>query len=122
MNNQEILEGNKLCAEFMEAILNENYIDELTYLYTQNNVPTKFSSYNWSINHMQYHSSYDWFMSIWIKFRNLNWYGEEYCSAYSHRHRYFTFIISNKLINSSLEDSFKEMIEAIKWYNTTIKK
>lgn len=59
---------------------------------------------------------YNYLHKAWNKFKTLNFYGHEYCSAYSHRHRYFVFIISSKLVNGTQREAFNELVEGVKWY------
>ncbi len=98
MSEEEIIEGNSLIHEFMGIPKSEQ---------------TGFEH----PSNLLYNSSWDWLMPVWQKFRSLNWYGQDYCSSYSHTHRYFVFIISNKLVNTSIDDVFNELVEGIKWYN-----
>lgn len=118
---QEEIDGNNLIAIFLGWELNS---DSLIYRYYR-----QYDKFLWNPltgnerayhqEQLAFHVSYEWIMLAWIKFRSLNWYGQDYCSAYSHTHRYFIFILSSKLVNGSITEMFNELVEAIKWYNTT---
>lgn len=65
----KIIEGNRLIAEFMEAIKQAHISDSLFWF---DNPPTIFSSHQWDDFAMKYHSSWDWLMPVVEKIENIN--------------------------------------------------
>lgn len=116
MKPEEINEGKGIVAKFMGAKHYPKYkwwkFSKWSdcYVFEQN------SHIGFSNRHLKYDTSWDWLMPVWNKFRKLSFSGE-YISADYSRHRYFTFIISSKITNCDIEAAFKELVEAIKWYN-----
>lgn len=120
MNNKEILENNKLIAEFMGGIFP---IDIATLKPSINKVilngTTYYFEHNFSTNTVKYHSSWDWLMSVIYKC--LNYYPttieEEKAwnlncvegSSIQKAIKFFCF--------ENIETTYKEVVLFIKWYN-----
>jgi len=100
MNNEEIIEGNKLISEFMGY------------------------DKNWRQNHPEetpdenffYHSSWDWLMEAWHKFRDLRFSFEDE-QKNTMLMRYCYRISAAMSWMAGIEDSFEKLVEGIKWYN-----
>lgn len=124
MNKEiSIEENNRLIAEFMGAVVNKNWTDKLTYCYTKENVPTKHSSYNWAVDEMQYHTSWDWLMPVVERIELITpvhiWSDE--CKIKPH---YDTVFYNNTGESGNLKKIdvvWNTITQFIQWYNSTIK-
>jgi hypothetical protein len=100
----EIIEGNKLIAEFMGHKVSyglENAMlistQEITY------TPAK------------YHTSWDWLMPVWYKIRDLR-FDEPKLQL---EHMKVKTPITHFICYGTIEHAFIEILAAITWYNTT---
>ena len=126
MENQEILKGNKLIAEFMgfkigklNGWLSGTTIEDCAYLKDESGNISKANL----ISKLKYHSSWDWLMPVVEKIRDCN------CVVNIKFLRKLnttnTFIASfdlkwNKDISEngiSIESTFKSVVNFIEWYN-----
>ena len=105
MNQQEIIEGNKLIAEFMGAkMVVENYhgINIIEF-------PDKSTK---DLRGLRYHSSWDWLMPVVEKIHTMEEYTEEYTSEQ---------IIYAPILQAiplyGIRRVWNEVVEFIKWYN-----
>ena len=127
MTQEEILEGNKLIAEFIGFVL--NYIDEEKtmpyYIHNEkylSNPPSTILLYKGE--ELQFHSSWDWLMPVVEKIESINITDENYyavnirydeCCIESCADDYW---IAHSLPNQSkLTSTYKATVEFIKWYN-----
>jgi len=137
MSEQEIIEGNKLIAEFMEYehsdILydeeNEEYFFDTDHLVCVEDIEVWESSVDdWtstlSPEQMLFHSSWDWLMPVW--FGILKWGKSEYGINWEQSiGEMFIHIKINKgeleinwLNTNRIEDVWFVVVEFIKWYNS----
>ena len=128
MNAQEIIEGNKLIAEFVDLEVlanphlggvrpkssNSTPVDLLKTIYCE-------IDYVQESVYPQFNSSWDWLMPVVIKMANT----PEYQNYFSQEKLYFegnplmAFATSYKFdVNLTLESVFEEVVGFIKWYNT----
>jgi hypothetical protein len=116
MKESEILEGNKLVAEFMGATKGFNSKDGEFY-YLPNNVPS------YLIKELKYHSSYDWIMPVVQKIINLGWqfqlnsYGISNSAEFIKTGSY----IKNTDWSTPLLATYNVVIDFIKWYSNSDK-
>lgn len=99
METKEIIEGNKLIAEFMKVSVSDytSYEEEGRKCYTEND--------------LEYHSSWDWLMPVVEKCLI----GEAECNE--------PVLITNiydALTSISITGTFVAVVEYIKWYNNQI--
>jgi len=93
MEKEEILKGNKLIAEFMGK--EEGY--------NEHGVWQPF----------QYHSSWDWLMPVWHKFRDLRFKDE----TKSKLHTNYVARLAQDLAYGTISEFFNNIQIAIEWYN-----
>ncbi|NTW33877.1 MAG: hypothetical protein HGB12_14890 [Bacteroidetes bacterium] len=113
MTNQEIFEGNKLIAEFMEFPYNDSEQFIISYYYLEDRPGT--------IDDLEYNSSWEWLMPVVEKCEKI-----PVCNKGG-----FAFIINGTLCawdcytfieKTKLEAVYKAVIAYIKWYNEKTKK
>jgi hypothetical protein len=126
MTEKEIIEGNPLIAEFMEATINPAWKDKPTYTYQKDQAPTPHSCYNWAVDEMQYHSSWDWLMPVVEKIAayspdhefDIN-IGKTFCSVYL-RHldegRYLYNVYGSD--DKPLPAMYQAVVQFTTWYNS----
>lgn len=125
MTQQEILEGNKLIAEFMGATFNEDG--------TYDEYPNEMRGEVWGNkidNFLKYHESFDWLMPVVEKIEAL----EEGCEYFVQIQGYLCCISTmvnhnwpkDKLVlsevghpqgKSKLDSTYQAVLQFIKWYN-----
>ena len=125
MTNQEILEGNKLIAEFMEAkMIVENYhgINIIKFPYGQTH----------DLAELRYHSLWDWLMPVvqkvtkliqdqqYIPIGKYQEYKEQY-NIYEEQWRKLFDYQAYNFFKADIESIYKAMISFIEWYNHNIK-
>ena len=106
MKTNEIIEDNKLIAEFMGA----TYITAKQPNPYWENVPDNGQYLD--TKRLKYHSSWDWLMPVVEKIQEVVGDNEELFET-----DMFESLI-NTIPYANIEDSFKVVIEFIKWYNT----
>ena len=113
MKSSEILEGNKLIAEFMGFISNGNM-----YQCCFGNV-NKYSN----LVSMSFHKSYEWIMPVVEKIESLNYTSEIYtlsCNTTTAFYSGGVVVYKTKLQNSKIESIYRAVVGFILWYNATI--
>ena len=78
MTSEEILDGNKLIAEFMGAVTHKTapviispYIKNDEVWYGDNTIPNEQRESSFRISELKYHSSWDWLMPVVEKIENV---------------------------------------------------
>jgi hypothetical protein len=108
MTEQEIIEGNKLIAEFMELKRGTTWKVWNGY--------ANFTEYN----DLKYHESWDWLMPIVENIERIDWNVNinQVCCIYDNQHKTTT---SGKSISKSgatkIESVWLAVVDFIKWYN-----
>lgn len=125
MIQKEIIEGNKLIAEFMGAIITQCYSyiediqDGLEYYFSKENAPEDRLRY--SSSGIKYHSSWDWLMSVVEKIESLGYSSEIYCiGGFENRLQFFSGGVSpvkSRCFKLKIEAVYYTVVEFIKWYN-----
>ena len=109
MSEQEILEGNKLIAEFLE--IDKKIYGETGITYYIDGIP-------YQIFKLKYYSSWDWLMPVVEKIQSLN-YVYEICNGACR-----IKIPTDRgwwLEETTIKSVFSAVIEFIKWYNSNEK-
>lgn len=120
MEKEEIIEGNKLIAEF----------DKYEFKYTdffglQCKEPYLWKNGSWTrIRNLEYHSSWDWLMSCIRKIRtidiitNINYNIEgDFIIEGLTKKEILNFIFNREDFKSDIEMCWCGVVEFIKWYN-----
>ncbi len=106
MTKEEILEGNKLIAEFMQA---KNEISDVYYLPEFGHYFNSYGQIEWNecfrSNELKYHTSWDWLMPCIGKISNKCEEPEELDG------------LKYALLTNNIEEAWIFCIEFIKWYN-----
>jgi hypothetical protein len=108
MTEEEILEDNKLIAEFMGAE-KSHFGDYL--IYPINTDKNAFGKTDYS--DVKYHSSWDWLMPVLEKIRDMKNESAEYMTQNSK--------VASALATVRIWFVYKAVIEFIKWHKTQIK-
>lgn len=112
MKENEIIEGNKLIAEFdnkdCHLMKSAEYPDGFYY---------SLSKGHGGLEPLQYHSSYDWLMPVWFKFIDLKF--TEMKDMIQHSN--YKQAISHSICYEDLLNANALLATAIKWYNTQTK-
>ena len=71
---------------------------------------------------MVYHTSYDWLMPVWVKFRDMmETYPptnqQDFLDGYSHLQ-----LIKHAIADKPITEAFRALVSAVKWYNSIQKK
>lgn len=103
MNKQEVIDGNKLITEF----LGYEQCGKAEWEYTYWMIEGK----SYMELELKYHSSWDWLMPAYKKFRGLT--GMKMPDWLSHCNT-----IENWIVRVNIEDAHKYLSAAIQWYNT----
>lgn len=117
MESKELIEGNRLIAEFMGYKFAGDGMSMHYNITKPGGQDWYFGS--WLIegfeehmrNEIKYHSSWDWLMTAWIKFRNLNIKGEEY-DQWLDGLGWYLYSSDEPIL------FFERLVYAIKWYNS----
>ena len=136
MNNQEILEGNKLIAEFTGFEIKNNKI-----IYDPSDVPPDELLIGWCLCNLKYHCAWNWLMPVINKIESLDLrkngydfskvkfmgdYVEIFCYANYRGTSYYwkywmdiagTFHKHPNQCESKILAAFSAVVEFIKWYN-----
>jgi hypothetical protein len=100
MNKQEILESNKIVAEFMEW---------------QHHEDKEYDEYEMSS--LKYQSSWDLLKPAIDKFLNIDITEFDYHVTHLTEFRQIRASLANMTNQHSIQDFYKKLIESIKWYN-----
>lgn len=108
MTQEQIIEGNKLIAEFMGVKMhNETHIEVVT---------NAFGTGTSTIHPIEYHSSFDWLMPVVDKIRDMHEINgiaiEEADLESADCH------LLSLTIFASLDTVFHEVVQFITWFNT----
>lgn len=104
MNKEEVIEGNRLIAEFMKAVH-----DSMTGYWFY--IPKECIKYRTSIlapttKELEFHSSWNWLMPVINKLKEVTEEPEDLDP------------LKEVLWWGNIEDVFQEVVQQIKWYNT----
>jgi hypothetical protein len=102
MSTETIIEGNKLIAD-------SPFSDCTKSFETYFNIVKKF---HFEILDAEYHTSWDWLMPVYIKFKNA-----ELTFNQKHYHKQIMAPVQAALISGIIENLFIELIAGITWYN-----
>ena len=103
-------EKSKLLADFMQ----QKYVGEYGWHsddYFKNALEDNFGD----ILECEYHSSYEWLMPVWKKFRDLDIKEDGYNKL---AHMVHCGKIRIALCDETIKETFELLSEAIEWYNT----
>lgn len=126
LDDLEILEGNKLIAEFegRATVINEcEYCGKdvtVKPICSGDEKGNKTShAAGGRIVELKYHSSWNWLMPVWKKFREINY---DYPNGIKrddlkNEHEHFRELIIGSLEICSIKMAFRYIVYAIKWYN-----
>lgn len=93
------MDGNKLISEFM-GILTEV---KGNFLYT---------SIHWGSKLTQYHTSFDWLMPVWFKFRDMEAPPEQWL-----KHEEWKEVIARAITFGDINLAHSRLVDGIAWYN-----
>ena len=111
MTEQEILDSNKIIAEFMGAKPCKQHPNTQLFLTIKNNKNPSLQY--WHL--LKYHKSWDWLIPVIDKIHSSNYYVDYYLSELGQFNN--GIHINTKII----EVSFNVFVKYIKWYNKYIK-
>jgi hypothetical protein len=121
MTEQEIIEGNKIIAEFAGAEWKKDDYDDYGFCYhNENAIKPKGCIWGYTPDALKYHSSYDWLMPVWAKFRFLditNMVAGSQAKIANEQHNELIDVVGKFVAFRPIEDVFVKMVEAIKWFN-----
>lgn len=107
MSEQEIIEGNKLIAEFM-GYKEHNHASYKTY--------EKDGKHTYEVT-LQYYTKWEWLMPVVQKIYSLTIHpNDDYYHALSH-YKHNNYNLFDLPITADLRTVYKYVIEFIKWYN-----
>lgn len=98
METKEIIENNKLIAEFMEW---KEYVNDRGILIYKKGEDLK------SISQLNYSTSWDWLMPVVVKCFGVN----------VNNNDDFSFKLNDALLETNIKTLYNAVIEFIKWYN-----
>ena len=107
MNNPEILEGNKLIAEFMGKKIRGNWVL----------VGDKYNG-EYAVSLLKYNTDWNDLMHVWCKIRSKFW---ETC-GYNEDFKLFKDDFLYGVFNGAIKVSFDVVVEMINYYTTKFKK
>ena len=120
MSKEEILEGNKLIAEFMGAEVSQAYSktkeqDGLMFYYQKDSSPATYR--NLSSAAIKYHSSWEWLMPVYIKIVR-----EKLWDSYEEGVIIFNILYDRLADAEGIDKVYESIVEFIKWYNQNLTK
>lgn len=128
MEDEEILSGNKLIAEFMGGIAHGNFFYQFPYEfgYKETHDEGGFVGSGpdscWEFNELQYHTSWDWLMPVAEKIEQLK-YTVYIFNDYCRIEKEIGEVICHSVYphepepKSKIDATFKTIMQFIKWYN-----
>lgn len=106
MTSKEILEGNKIIAEFMgETVLPIKECDLFPLIQGED-----------GLRQTKYHTSWDWLMPACYKWENLQ---DFYKTNKASEYRKLSGILGGIVYEYVIEPVYIQLVENIKWYNQT---
>lgn len=99
------IESNRIITEFDKLQINSE-------------IPDTFfkDGFMYGISSLQYHSSWDWIMPVWIKFRDID-ISEESDAIKNNMHKWIN-CLEKELCSADVPyDIFNSLATAIQWYN-----
>ena len=139
MTNQEIIEGNRLIAEFCGAKLGKDGKCEFVKIDTNKNgsktlLPDNYKFPHWTfafswINDLKYHSSWDWLMPVVEKIESIkdDYHGKfqvfinsNQCVIQSiniFKKRKNDYYFNEYTLGSKIESTYMAVVKFIEWYN-----
>ena len=121
MTQEQILEGNKLIAEFMGATVEQCYPknkdqDGLMFFYNKESIMPPIIYTSCSSVSIAYHSSWDWLMPVLFKLK-IGVTPVRKGNKIDNRGVLFIQIIKEMILNGDIEKVFENTVSCIKWYN-----
>lgn len=126
----EQIEQSKIIAEFMNAKIDTGYKDQITYRFPLEAAPKEYASYVWSLDGMQYISSWDWQVPVYKKIREelrtIRGNTDDYHSRNMKLLEMEAGVVLCTLVfvsfgtalsNDDKEAGFNALVKAITWYN-----
>ncbi len=131
MKEEEIVESNKLIAEFMGATpckdaWGQDAMEHHDWDHEEwsNGIKDYFETHSYKMNNLKYHSSWDWLMSVVEKielllFPNDNWINvnvgtSKYCTIFDSNGDTIEIIGEEE---TKIKSTWVAVVEFIKWYN-----
>jgi len=120
MNRKEIIENNKLIAEFM-GVADEPYcyIPEHKIRISDENGEYAETSSHFQYDELQYHSSWNWLMPVIKKYTdkmNDLQYDDELYICWENEILHSNYILSD-ILNNNIESIYNRVVRFIKRYN-----
>ena len=128
MTRKEVIEGNKLIAEFMGYSVGfPHKTDKYGYIQTVEGYiipsivnpsphPSDIDTHQFSLTDLRFHSSWDWLIPVINKIYDLSEY-------YTYKDETQTFYSEGGIeINTKyIEETYKDVVEFIEWFNSNKK-
>jgi hypothetical protein len=119
MTDNEILEGNKLIAEFMGGAYNKQNDD---FMFVLGNCPTKHASCIWDSILLQYDASWEWLMPVVEKIGalpniNVNISSFDGCNIYDDDYKNTAKGMRIFAKGDLIKSVWLAVVEFIKWFN-----
>jgi hypothetical protein len=109
MTQEEIIQGNKLIAEFMGGIKPDlfcNGVKQSENAWNHNDINNPLCGGKYYDDSLKYHTSWNWLMPV-----------VERCNSIINHIEYFSRDLQRALCAADIELVFIAVIEFIKWYN-----
>ena len=115
---EEIIEENKLIAEFMGAVEQE-FLGKNRFFFYKN---SRIENLAYLPSELKFHSSWDWLMPVAEKITNELNYSVELNSLGTNNWRFAVYsggslVCQSRLLETPIEAIYTAVIEFIKWYN-----
>ena len=121
MTKEEIIEGNKLIAEFMGGVYDSDVNEYWFYL----NPPNWTSKFAPTTYELKYHSSWDWLMPVVEKIENdlkdsfnVDIVNNNQCEIVKNGSKFICGYGFETVYNSKIEAVYYSVVAFIKWYNS----
>ena len=112
----------KLMAEFMDDKIFINYPPKFWNKehWDESGFNGSLSDMFWDVDEMKYHTSFEWLIPVWYKFKNLHFNDVKHEFEHAEWKRNIDLILlCSETEKDALNDGFEKLVEAIKWYNQT---
>lgn len=122
MQEQAIIDGNKLIAEFLKYPEGfPHKIDD--YGYEQTVEGFKIRTEDIALEDLKYHLSFDWLMPVVEKITNVLNYSVELNNLGANNWRFAIYsggclVCQSRLLETPIEATWSAVVEFIKWYNS----